>query len=105
MARANKIRPSAFSKDYAPYGRYEGKFGTPEDWAKAFKIRMSPEEIEEILRDESPWGILGVAPGATQAEIKTAYRKRALETHPDRNPDKADGEAFKKVQAAYEKLT
>jgi hypothetical protein len=43
--------------------------------------------------------VLGVAPSATEAEIKRAYRKRALETHPDHGGDADD---FRRVQHAYE---
>jgi DnaJ-domain-containing protein 1 len=46
--------------------------------------------------------VLGVPPGAEDAEIKRAYRERAKEVH----PDQADGdeEAFKRATAAYERL-
>jgi molecular chaperone DnaJ len=46
--------------------------------------------------------VLGLAPGAALVELKRAYRKRALETHPDQG---GDAEAFQAVQRAYEKLT
>jgi hypothetical protein len=50
----------------------------------------------------SAWAALGLAPGAPSSEVKRAYRKRALETHPDQG---GDAEAFQIVQRAYEKLT
>ncbi|TXH54019.1 MAG: J domain-containing protein [Bacteroidia bacterium] len=49
---------------------------------------------------------LGVAKGASEAEIKKAYRKLALEHHPDRNKgDKASEAKFKEVTEAYEVLS
>ncbi len=50
--------------------------------------------------------ILGVAKGASQEEIKKAYRKVAMQYHPDRNPgDKAAEEKFKEAAEAYEVLS
>ena len=50
--------------------------------------------------------ILGVPSGATQAQIKAAYRKLALQYHPDRNQgDTAAEERFKQIVAAYQALT
>ena len=49
--------------------------------------------------------ILGVSKNATQEEIKKAYRKVAMQHHPDRNPgDKASEEKFKEAAEAYEIL-
>ena len=49
--------------------------------------------------------VLGVAKGATEEEIKKAYRKLAFESHPDRNPgDKAAEQKFKEATEAYEVL-
>lgn len=50
--------------------------------------------------------ILGVAKSATADEIKKAYRKVAMQFHPDRNPgDKSAEEKFKEAAEAYEILS
>lgn len=49
--------------------------------------------------------ILGVSKSATAEEIKKAYRKLALQYHPDRNKEKAATEKFKEVTKAYEVLS
>src|SRR2546429_9303156 len=49
--------------------------------------------------------VLGVQRDASEADIKKAYRKLAMECHPDRNNgDKAAEEKFKLVTEAYEVL-
>ncbi len=49
--------------------------------------------------------ILGVSKGASEAEIKAAYRKLAKQYHPDKNPgDKKSEEKFKEINEANEVL-
>ena len=49
---------------------------------------------------------LGIGRNATQEEIKSAYRKKAFQWHPDRNPGDKNAETmFKIIQNAYDVLS
>jgi len=50
----------------------------------------------------NPYEVLGVPANASEEEIKKAYRKQAMSSHPDRGGDPGK---FKEVQEAYEVLT
>lgn len=49
--------------------------------------------------------ILDLSSSAPSDEIRSAYRRKAKELHPDRNPGAGATAQFQKVQAAYEVLS
>ena len=52
-----------------------------------------------------PYKVLGISPGASDEEIKTAYRKLAKKYHPDLNPgDEYAARKMNEVNAAYDQL-
>lgn len=60
-----------------------------------------------LLSTRDPYSVLGVRPGASDKEVKDAYRKEAMKHHPDRNAhDRAGAERrFKEVSEAYSQLS
>lgn len=51
------------------------------------------------------YGMLGVSKGASDSEIKKAYRRLARELHPDVNPDEGAQARFAEISTAYEVLS
>lgn len=59
-----------------------------------------------MARPRDPYVVLGIKRGASQEEIRRAYRAAQVREHPDRNPDDPVGAAarFREVNEAHEKL-
>ncbi|XP_070493022.1 dnaJ homolog subfamily C member 17 [Chironomus tepperi] len=57
------------------------------------------------FKDIDLYGLIGVENIANEAEIRKAYRKKALTCHPDKNPDPKAAELFHKLQDALQILT
>lgn len=69
--------------------------------ARDFAETRSAQKPVDAAPHDAPWTVvLGVTAKASAAEIKQAYRAKALATHPDRG---GDAGAFRAVQQAYEK--
>lgn len=84
-------------------------------WARAWaRVLMGQPAFPQGVTDEgarpprparreapvgSIWAVLGVTPQATLAEVRAAFRERALVTHPDRG---GDPDAFRALRAAYD---
>ncbi|HEY0705419.1 MAG TPA: DnaJ domain-containing protein [Polyangia bacterium] len=84
----------------------------PSTWARAWTrvlegrppwVATKPTAAARASAGRAPveasiWATLGVGPHATAAEVKRAYRTRALATHPDRGGNPED---FREVQRAF----
>lgn len=54
---------------------------------------------------KDPYEVLGVSPGASNDEVKKAYRKKARENHPDLNPDDPKAaERMNEINEAYDRI-
>jgi len=61
--------------------------------------------LNKIMKEDF-YDILGISKNATSSDIKKAYRKKAIQFHPDKNPgDKNAEKEFKKAAEAYEVLS
>jgi DnaJ-class molecular chaperone len=96
----NKPKRNVF-KDPSAYGTYDGPRGHAAQWAGLFGENWDAKTCKTIIKDESPWDILGIKAGVAWDEIKAAYRNLCKQHHPDVG---GDPELCRKIIAAYKTL-
>jgi DnaJ-domain-containing protein 1 len=119
MARQRGANKMGFAEGYKQYNPRKQGYGTPTQWQEALYERMGFEQAQRVKQDAQQRGtwrpehrIIADAAGVVLGEnslwneIKTAFRKAAMNTHPDRatvnNLSKQEAEQkFQEVQAAY----
>ena len=84
--------------DPPAYGRYVGERGSTASWKRAFSDASTHDGAVLIVSDDSPWGILGLAPDVDLRTAKSQYRKLLLENHPDHG---GDSEKCRRIIAAW----
>ena len=112
---------SVYSRPCPYYVTATDVFVTFSSWGNLFALSNSGELLwQRDVPNQGPititiprggsfnldsWKVLGLSQGATDTDIKRAYRKLALDNHPDRNPDDLESsEHFRIIQSAYESL-
>src|SRR5690606_27453944 len=93
---ADATGSSARNRGAAPKHEQPERRFTADQKAEVMRIRRcSPTAFYDILNLES------VRTSATDSDIKKAYRKLSLLTHPDKNGHESADEAFKMVSRAF----
>jgi hypothetical protein len=88
------------------------RWPTSEAWSELWEelSRGVPPLVRPRPPTDDPYAVLGVPPGASQQEIRAAWRRRAAESHPDKvahlGPEarQAAHETMAKINKAYETL-
>lgn len=70
----------------------------------AFEPSVYKKVTGSRATNATAYQILGVPVGATQEQIKNAYKQKSLLWHPDKNPDYQAGQAFALIAWAYDQL-
>jgi hypothetical protein len=82
-------------------GRWAGAWVRVRAGLPPFVDRVAGSVASASPRPVDPHALLGVAPGAPLEEVKAAFRRKALEHHPDQGGDAA---TFIAVKRAYDRI-
>lgn len=101
---------SLYEPNWTRWERYFETFSPPMD-KRGMGFGASAEDLSHIavgdytVDGRNPYDILGLKPGDTPDDIRTAYRRLARKYHPDVNPNDPSAEdKFKEIGAAYDIL-
>jgi hypothetical protein len=85
-----------------PNGRTQWQTTIPNEHQTKWNFTVP---IPGETRSHQPYAVLGLSSNAQRDEVKSAYKRLALATHPDRNPNDPDATAnFRRIQEAYERI-
>ncbi|KAG6947184.1 hypothetical protein JG687_00016275 [Phytophthora cactorum] len=102
MTSDNTIHPKEFVPNHVTGIFFDNKAAYA-TWFSAEKFLHLKRRIMTISIQEA-YNTLGLEREATQDEVKKAYRKLALQFHPDKNPDPAATAKFQQLSAAYKRV-
>jgi hypothetical protein len=96
------VRPPRGALQDAPLG--PGEFLHGRRRARVRPVDAHGEGDAHAANDARPWHVLGLPPGADEAEIKRAYRRLARAVHPDLHPG-ATAEERRALEARFAAIT
>lgn len=91
------------SQPYKSVKNFFVKLAIVSGWVLLGFLAYKVSQFDYEMSNFDPYEILGLPPGATQAEIKKSYRKQSLVLHPDK--ETGDEKAFMRLTKAYQALT
>jgi len=89
---------SSVWKNPPSYGTYQGEPGNPDQWKTAFQFAWDLRTAASVIKQESPYSILGVPDGSSLEVVKNAFRKLIVTNHPDKG---GSNEKAQKIISAY----